>query len=50
MDNDELIAIVLCHLWVMFYVAYQNDHVLLTVLASLWRFKSLDITLCDTPN
>jgi hypothetical protein len=22
----------------------------LTVLASLWRFKSLDITLCDTPN
>jgi hypothetical protein len=22
----------------------------LMVLASLWRFKSLDITLCDTPN
>ena len=28
LDDDELITIVLCHLWVMFYVAYQNDHVL----------------------
>jgi hypothetical protein len=27
MDDDELIAIVLCHLWVMFYVAYPTHQI-----------------------
>ena len=38
----------LCHLWAMFYVAYQNGDVQQNgPILSLWLFNNLEITVCD---